>query len=642
MAKNRFSQNQKTSVFSVIKEIPGSFRDIVGTPFFRGSAAIASAITRKPFTPTGRFQQELYGGKEPITPAKVGQEFRGGIGGKEPLKIDPALGIIAGSLDAIPGGKQVKGAVGAVEEAISPVNKLIQALKLSKPLQKELKTAQTAERASRASKVSEIFSKQQGQKGFFRGLGELKGQLTPEDKRVFEAISLKQEDVDSLFNDIQANSILDSFEKISAGNGLQKIFNGELPQPSQVSLLEDVFGQDLIKELMDKRPMSKKVLDGITEAINIPRALITSFDMSAPLRQGVILTTSRPKSALKASKEMFRQVFSPKNYNAWLDDLTKSPEFKGMKKAGLYIADTRKIAGGLTAREEGFMTNIAQKIPILGAISRASERAYTSYLNKIRVDTYKDLATKFNDAGVADESTLKSLASFINNATGRGDLGAFERSAQVLNNVFFSPRLIAARFNMLNPVWYMNQQPAVRKEAVKSFIKFIGVGTTVLSLMSANKNVDVETDPRSSDFGKIRVGNVRWDVWGGFQQWVRVASQLASGERKATTGKIIKLDKSKFPFESRLDVGASFFRGKLAPLPSLALELLDGQKMFGEELKVGNEVFENVVPLYLQDIGEAIKELGPEALISVGLPSFFGVGTQVYKKQKASGNRFNR
>jgi hypothetical protein len=47
----------------------------------------------------------------------------------------------------------------------------------------------------------------------------------------------------------------------------------------------------------------------------------------------------------------------------------------------------------------------------------------------------------------------------------------------------------------------------------------------------------VEIDPRSTDFGKIKVGNIRWDIWGGFQQWVRVASQLATGERKTGKGK---------------------------------------------------------------------------------------------------------
>src|SRR3990167_11303153 len=91
----------------------------------------------------------------------------------------------------------------------------------------------------------------------------------------------------------------------------------------------------------------------------------------------------------------------------------------------------------------------------------------------------------------------KSFAGFVNNATGRGDLGKLNRNAQMLNTLFFSPRLIASRFNLLNPVWYARQPALVRNEAIKSFAEFVGIGSSILALAKL-AGADVETDPRST------------------------------------------------------------------------------------------------------------------------------------------------
>ena len=671
---NRFSRKEydgkDVGLLDVLKEVPESFKDVVGKPFFRGAGAVASAITDKPFIPKGTFLESLYG-KEPITPASYGKEFRGIIGGEKPLAIDPLLGIVAGSLEAIPTGKQAKSIVRAGEALITPITKLINAIRSAKPVQKALEIAQTAERAKRAGAVSGIFEQQQGKAGYIQALGKLKGELVerpkfeplkiipetspispelqPLVKKVAEGVEptilpkdiITQTDVDSLFNQIQVHKSLDVYEKVGALSGLDKLFKGELPQPNQLSLLEDVFGSELIEAVRTHRGGFEKFKDFMTELINVPRSLITSFDMSAVLRQGILFSTTKPKLGMAAFGEMIKQTFSPKNFESWLKDIPNNPLYKDMKNSGLYISNPTLISGGLSAKEEKFMTNFAQKIPIIGSIVRASERAYVSFLNKLRVDVFTQLTNNFQKEGLATRENLKSLANFVNNATGRGDLGKLNRASQVMNTVFFSPRLIASRFNLLNPIWYAKQTPLVRKEAIKTFAKFLGVGMSVLTLAKLG-GANVEIDPRSTDFGKIKIGNTRWDIWGGFQQWVRVFAQLATGKRKTTTkGEIVKLDPAKYPFESRLDVGQRFLAGKLAPVPSLIYELAQGQKLFGEKITLPKEIIENSIPLYLQDMGEAIDENGIEAIFTTGIPAFFGVGVQTYQAKSAV-NRFNR
>lgn len=523
------------------------------------------------------------------------------------------------------------------------LSKLIDTIKSAKPVRKEIEKLASVERAKRAGVATGILEKVEGEKAFIQARGKLKGELVPE-KPSFESIrkDIETVDIDNLFIQIQRHPDLTTFEKISTADGLSQILRGTIPQPSKLSLLEDVFGKDLIEVTLKHRSGLEKAKDIFTEVMNVPRALITSFDMSAPLRQGVLFTFTKPLSALKAGKEMFRQVFSEKNYVEWIANIKKDPLYQIMKESNLYIADSTKISTGLAGKEERFMTNFAQKIPILGKLVRASERAYISYLNKLRVDVFAGIANKFRKMGLdfkENKELYESLAGFVNNGTGRGDLGKLNRNAQVLNNIFFSPRLIASRFNLLNPIWYAKQPTPVRKEAIKSFAEFIGVGTTILGIAKL-AGADVEYDPRSTDFGKIRIGNTRWDIWGGFQQWARVFSQLASGERKTQRKEIIELSKKKFPFETRLDVAERFLRGKFAPIPSLALELFEGQKLFGEELAFTKEVTENTIPLYLQDIGEAFDQIGPWAMLTVGTPAFFGVGVQTYEEKRKE-NRFN-
>lgn len=540
-----------------------------------------------------------------------------------------------GGLGGPPGELPVEGL--ADESGGNAIQKLIAAIKGAAKPRAALEEAYTTERATRAAKASEVMEQGKGQKGYFETLGKLAGELAP-DKKSFEPLTdIGQSDVDSLFNQIQLSPNLDVYERVTAANGLQKILGGQIPQKSQLALLEDIFGSDLINAVQEHKTFAQKLGQILADTLNIPRSLITSFDMSAPLRQGILLTTAKPVVASKAFKEMFRQVFSQENFDKWLADIPNNPLYKDMKSSGLYISNPNKISGGLTAREESFMSNLAEKIPIMGQLVKASSRAYISFLNKLRVDVFTQLANEFREQGIATPQNLKSLAEYVNNSTGRGSLGGLERSAVALNNLLFSPRLIASRFNALNPIWYAKQTPPVRREAIKNMAKFIGVGGTVLAIAAAN-GAKIELDPRSTDFGKIRVGNSRWDIWGGFQQWVRVFSQLASGAKKTQTGDIVELSGKKYPFTTRFDTALQFGLGKLAPIPSLVQELMQGQKTFGGELKLSDQMIQNTVPLYLQDMKDAIDEIGPEAIFTAGVPAFFGVGFQNYKERKGKMN----
>lgn len=528
----------------------------------------------------------------------------------------------------------------SLSAAFSPLDKLIGAIREAKPAQSEIVALQSAERSKRAGAVASVFKNIPGETGFRVGLSKLKGELVPE-KPTIESVrpKLTQTDVDSLFTTVQRTPHLNVYERVAASHGLYKLFEGVVPQRSQLALLEEVFGSTLIKAILGRRPFLTRFYEMVKSAINIPKSLVSSLDFSASLRQGVIFAFSKPGITFRPSGAFFKQfkfAFSPKAFEKWYEDLKNSPDYSLIRRAELYISDPTKVSGGLSAREEAFMSDLAEKLPLIGIYVRASGRAYTGFLNKLRVDVFLQLAKKLQKEGVNDVASMKSLAKFVNNATGRGDLGKLGKIAEELNLLLFSPRLIASRFNMLNPVWYAKQKPAVRLEAIKSFAEFIGVGVTILALLkiALGKNVNVELDSRSTDFGKLRVGNTRWDIWGGFQQWVRVISQVVSGYRKTSKGEVVELSPKKFPYETRLSVVENFLRGKLSPTASMIADAIEGETAFGEKITAGSIVQRLAVPLYLQDIDEAIKTWGLDALFTVGVPGAFGVGVQTYQEAK--------
>lgn len=527
------------------------------------------------------------------------------------------------------GGGQ--GASPTSPQSIDPVTKIINALKEAKPLREEQQNIYSKIRSQQAGALEGIGGGLKGEKGYYQKLGQLKGELP---KVQFESIKkqVTQNDVDQLFNMVEKSN-LDTFDKVNAQTGLAKLLGaegGQVPTRGELNLLSKVFPEEFIQTILDKRPFTQKLFSEIEGTLNLPRAVMATADLSAPLRQGIFFV-SRPKQFLGAFKNMFKYAFSEKAYQGLQDTIQSSPNKRLYKEAGLSITD---MGTDLAGREEAFMTRLAEKIPGFGSVAKASNRAYSGFLNKLRVDVFDDLINKAKQENINLEGKgLKDLGSFINAATGRGDLPQkLKGAAPLLNGVFFSPRLIASRIQLLNPVSYANYSPFVRKEAIKSLLGFAGTATAVLTLAELG-GATVVKDPRNADFGKIKIGNTRYDVLGGFQQYIRLISQLATGKIiSSQTGKEITLGEGYKPL-TRKDILLRFAEAKTAPVLSFLISLATGQTGTGAPVDVPTEVINRFIPLVAQDLYDITQEQGSKGLL-MGIPGIFGVGTQTYGKQE--------
>jgi hypothetical protein len=511
-----------------------------------------------------------------------------------------------------------------------PVKKLIGALKEAKDVRSKQETLHAEGRAKQFAKMKGAQAMTTGEKGFYAELGALKGELP---KVEFETIRGKigQADIDSLFNMIKESPKIGEWEKINARTGLAKMFGaegGRVPTEGELSLLNEVFGQEFTKSILEKRTLFQKMYDVGIEIANIPRSLMASFDLSAPGRQGIFLI-GRQKQFSPAFKEMFKQFKSESAFRNIQDAIITHPDYMLSRDSRLALTDVGVILGN---REERFLSSWAEKIPFVGKGVRASNRAYVGFLNKLRFDTFVDMLNKAEILGLdprKDRDISKAIADFINNATGRGTLPkSFERSALILNSLFFSPRLLFSRLNLLNPISYIKQEPFVRKEAFKSLFSFLGLGLSVLTLAKLS-GAEVGSDPRSANFGKVKMGNTRFDMWGGFQPLVRATAQLITGKYiSSTTGKEMTLGEGYKPM-TRLDIVQRFLEGKLAPIPSFVITLLKQQDQAGEPVNVLKEIAERFVPMAMQDMYDLSQE--NPALMPAGLLTLFGIGVQTYK-----------
>ncbi len=509
-------------------------------------------------------------------------------------------------------GEEVKGAIDRLTEAIKTS---------AKPARKELEKAYQAERAKRTGALAGIFEKGAGQKGYFQALGKLKGELAP---KSFEGLNLVEKDVNSLFKAAQINPALDIYEKLNTQTALTKILTGTIPTDSELSLLEKTFGNKVVEAILSQRSLGQKILDGLGQVANLPRSIMASFDLSAPFRQGLALI-SHPKAFGNAFISMFKQFGSEKAFKAVQESIAKMPEYGLMKQGKLALTD---VGIFMTNREEKFMASWAEKIPLLKYPIKASSRAYTGFLNKLRADVFTQIVNGARAGGrELDDKLVKEIATFVNAASGRGPLGIAERGATALNGIFFSPRLMASRIHFLNPYNYIKADPMVRKEMFKSLFTVLGSGMTVLGLAKM-AGAKVGDDWRSSDFGKIIVGNTRIDIWGGFQQYVRMLGQLTTGQYiSSTTGKLTTLGEGYKPL-TRFDIALRQVESKEAPFLSFLTDLLKQQDYAGKPIKITNEIAQRFIPMVLGDIYDLAKtspELLPASLLGV-----FGVGLQTY------------
>jgi len=467
----------------------------------------------------------------------------------------------------------------------------------------------------------------------------------------------------------RATEVLSIYDHSNAVDALENLFSkGFLPTKYEAELLSKVFGDEFVDIVLKSRPgtigrTGFRPMELLLDVLNMPRANVSSVDLSFLLRQGGMLFPSQLRQVRDSSKLAMRtmkkggdelsrglqgamqQAEGGRLWHTYVDQaglflhraggerverlIVGNKQFrntpKGRQEAFKYAEDTgqtvqesTKVVGSeavgriVNKREEAFMSTLAGRLPWV----RLSERAYTTFLNKLRWDVMDDIVKRveagmgrqLDPANAADKTLLQDIANYINATTGRGP--GFREAAErlgmvregqfggaaawvsgiesIMNAVMFSPRLFTSRFaaptyaaknmrHLANLYPEAVKGDAAAREAYKDMSRTVAfqmgtwftTGVALLGLAKmAERNgeqIEVELDWRSSDFGKIKAGGSRYDVWSGYTQIARAIGQLYSGESKSSgTGEIRSIPRN--------EVLDRFARSKFSPSMGMVSE----------------------------------------------------------------------
>lgn len=367
------------------------------------------------------------------------------------------------------------------------------------------------------------------------------------------------------------------------------------------------------------------------------KAIVASMDNSAIFRQGWKTLLTHPGIWQANARQSFVNLVKAFGSDAVMKelnaDIVSRPNYDLMKRAGLKVYDVN---------EEAFPTSLPEKIPVFGKFYRSTEHAYTAFVQKTRADVFDKYIEIAQRSGVnlENEQELQGIGKLVNSLTGRGNLGETgEKAAGLLNNVFFSPRMVKSSFDTLTAHTFENMGSDyvsfARKQAALNLLKIVGATAAILAIARAIKKDSVELDPRSRDFGKIRVGNTRFEMTGGMGSMVTLAvREMTQASKSTTTGKVHPINSGQFGAQTGSEVFWDFWQNKFAPTAAFLKHLADREDFQHNRITVGGELKNLAVPMSITNAQEIYNDPKAANIVVAVLADALGISTNTYGPYK--------
>jgi hypothetical protein len=306
--------------------------------------------------------------------------------------------------------------------------------------------------------------------------------------------------------------------------------------------------EDLVRNLKEKRSFKENpglhIFDEIT---NIPKALVLSGDISAPLTHGAFMAFTHPIMWARATGHSIKAFASVNARTATLAKIRANPYFDkavASKVAGISSRDlTEPNFGGLLS-----------KIPVAGKLFRASDRAFETYSASARMQLFEHMAkaqegswmNRFTKPPTRD--TYNAIGEAVNTMTGKGTgevanaltSGAIkigEHKLPIASKVLIAPGYMVSRWKLalgspaLNAA--IRREPMLAARILKDYAKLGSVAYAGLKLAEAH-GMEVDFDPKSNNFMKMKLPNskVYIDPFGGIFAPYKTIAQLMPGSKK--------------------------------------------------------------------------------------------------------------
>ena len=447
--------------------------------------------------------------------------------------------------------------------------------------------------------------------------------------------------------------------------------------------LKSELNRMVIQTELDNRSFGQLVADRTKDLLfNVSRTLKTSADAGTIGRQTQLVAFTRPVVWAKSLPSHF--AFAKKHAERVQARVENHPDYDVMVRAGMNLGSWQEGATFEQMNEE-MRSEVLRLIPVVGkvagAVVDASIRAYVSGINSVRAPYFSllyrtligerkgfsaKLTNKLGGVGLGTQKEIEYLARFVEVMTGRGNLGAAAKSAELLAQTLFSPRYWLSRLQIIGhfPVLaadlmtgfqFFPETRAARKVVAMEYARMV-IGVAVyynfLSMVKHLRGWDddemyIEEDPRSSDFGKIKIGNTRIDPMAGMLQNIVFVSRTGAWMLRTTEfgreaidgdkivgGKLISMrDAVGDPAKIGDTMGGTMLKmiqTKLAPWPSAIFDVAFGEDAVGNTAQMETEFLGLYLPLSQVEIYNAMQEHGANPGLIYSATNLLGWGVSTY------------
>lgn len=429
---------------------------------------------------------------------------------------------------------------------------------------------------------------------------------------------------------------------------------------AEIEKYKEIFDKEQYKLELQNRGIEQKALDVLKDILSIPKILSFTADLSFVGIQNVtqiykmganslinLAKTGKLKGTFRdAMAKTFKAMASPDFEQKFMQAVKANPNYQLWKDSKLGIVESHYKE---SAKAEVFQHNaLSTLFDILGNyvaskgyekagdiiknyvnIISIFERGQTVFENQMRINRFQEGVDLLKAQGlnpIDDIQEYRKVAAAVNTLTGRANTGSKIASAlrEANGTIFSSFSNWAAGVNQLNPYWYYTLTPTARKMALTDVAHhIIGAGSMIsmAALYALGQDDDdedkvtIETDPTSSDFAVIKIGNLRIDPWAGKKTTVVAFARLINGGKINKYGDFKKYG-IEYDDENWIDLPIEYAGNKIAPGPRFALDRFFGTKKVEykgnsfRENKYGEDFKESkyLVPLIFDNFKEVNKE----------------------------------
>lgn len=404
-------------------------------------------------------------------------------------------------------------------------------------------------------------------------------------------------------------------------------------------------------------------IDLAIDILSTPKTMMSTGEISYIGRQGflplVLFTGGRTKDgelvdgAVKSLLGVVKGLSSDVNRAIYEETLRNHRHFDRAQYSGTIFSQI----GDFNAVDEHFAGRAFQKaaesgIPVVSHLGKAQlrfEHAYTLPGDAQRLFISSILFDLIDDQNLAEYDRLKAdkMAAKIANAfTGKSNLEFFKRNntiTKLINLLGFAPSYVGSRFEAsfyLSPLGLLKAPKGLRMMMLRKQVRFhtvmFALAMAALFTLDAEGDDDERSrwdilDPASKSFlkGRIRGTDQKFDLTANMSEPMRLFFYNAVGSGYYAVrgewnklGDIWRQERERYLYT---DSGQAlrYFRGKLSPTASFALDTLTGKDYIGRDVKTASDIAwaaaERFIPLTYKQTFDALTMDSATELMRPGL-----------------------